>query len=154
GGTTWAVAASAPFVGVGFYGLAVDPKSPAVLYAATTNGFYVSINGGATWSLKRPGRCWGLSVHPGGGSVEVLATFADGLFASTNAGNTFAPVALPATPSGGWMRLDVARVAGAPDIAYVFGAAGGAAHLWRRAGTAWTKITAIPPALDVSQAWY
>ena len=153
GGTTWAVLAAAPFVGVGFFGLVVDPKTPSVLYAATTNGFFTSTNGGTSWSLKRPVRCWGVSVHPGGGSVELLATFADGLFVSTNAGNTFAPVTLP-SPATGWTRLAVDRVAAAPDVAYVFGAAAGAAHLWRRSATTWTKITSIPAALDVSQAWY
>src|SRR5438034_912208 len=40
GGTTWGLVASAPFIGVGFYDLVVDPQNPKVLYAATTNGFY------------------------------------------------------------------------------------------------------------------
>ena len=154
GGTTWAVLASAPFVGVGFYDLVVDPKTPSILYAATTNGFYKSTNRGRTWSLKRVGRCWDISVHPGGGKAELLATFQDGLFASTNGGNTFAAVTLPLTPSGAWTRLAVDRVTVAPDVAYAFGAAGGAAHLWRRSGTAWTKITSVPSTLSVNQAWY
>ncbi len=55
GGTTWAVLASAPFVGVGFYDLVVDSHDPKVLYAATTNGFFRSTNSGVSWSLKRPG---------------------------------------------------------------------------------------------------
>jgi hypothetical protein len=153
GGTTWAVLASAPFVGVGFYDLVVDPHDPKTLYAAATNGFYRSTNGGASWSLKRPGACWDISVHPSGGSVELLATFADGLFVSTNAGTSFAAVALPAGPASAWSRLAVDRVAAAPDVAYAFGAAGTKAYLWRRSGTTWTKITSVP-ALDVGQAWY
>lgn len=153
GGTTWTVLASAPFVGVGFYDLVVDPKDPKTLYAATTSGCYRSTNGGAAWSLKRPGKCWDISVHPKGGLVELLATFADGLFVSTNAGNSFAAVALAGAPSSAWARLAVDRVTATPDVAYVFGAAGTAAHLWRRAGTTWTKITPLP-ALSVNQAWY
>jgi hypothetical protein len=154
GGTTWAVLASTPFVGVGFYALVVDPKTRSVLYAATTNGFYKSTNGGRTWSLKRVGRCWDISVHPGGGNVELLAAFQDGLFASANGGNTFAAITLPSTPSASWTRLAVGRVTAAPDVAYAFGAAGGAAHLWRRSGAAWTKITSVPATLNVNQAWY
>src|SRR5205823_1064260 len=69
GGTTWTVSASAPFVGVGFYDLVVDPQNPAILYAATTSGFYKSINSGGSWSLKRAAKCWDISVHPNGGSV-------------------------------------------------------------------------------------
>jgi photosystem II stability/assembly factor-like uncharacterized protein len=153
GGTTWTVLASAPFVGVGFYDLIVDPKTPSILYAATTNGFYKSTNSGSTWTKKRSGRCWDVSVHPNGGTVELLAAFEDGLFASSNGGNTFAAVTLPSAPSGAWTRLAVDRVTAAPDVAYTFGAADGAAYLWRRAGTTWTKIT-VPSTLNVKQAWY
>ena len=154
GGTTWAVQASAPFVGVGFYDLVVDPKTRSILYAATTNGFYKSTNRGSTWSLKRAGRCWDISVHPGGGKIELLAAFQDGVFASTNGGNTFTPVTLPSTPSAPWTWLAIDRVATAPDVVYAFGAAGGAAHLWRRSSAVWTKITSVPSTLSVNQAWY
>jgi hypothetical protein len=122
GGTTWSVLASAPFVGVGFYNLVLDPANPTILYAATTDGFYKSTNSGGTWSQKRAARCWDISVHPNGGSVEILAAFADGLFVSTNAGNTFSAVTLPSTPTGTWVRLAVDRVKTSPEVAYVFGA--------------------------------
>jgi hypothetical protein len=154
GGTTWTVAAVGPFKGVGFFRLAIDPKDAATLYAATTGGFYKSTDSGASWSLKRGGRCWDLSVHPNGGGSEVIATFADGLFISTNAANSFAAVTLPSTPATAWARLSVDRVNTVPDVAYVFGAAGTAAHLWRRSGGTWTKITGLPTSLDVTQAWY
>ena len=155
GGTTWKVLATNPFLGTGFYDLVVDPIDPRVLYAATSNGFYVSTNAGVTWSNKRPAKCWDITVHPGGGTVELLATFIDGLFASSNAGGSFASLPLPSSPAGNWSRLAVDRVAAAPDVAYAFGAAGQTAHLWRRSGTTWTKITSMPaPAVDVAQAWY
>jgi hypothetical protein len=154
GGTTWKVLASTPFVGVGFYDLVVHPKNPKVLYAATTSGFYASNNGGLTWSLKRAVRCWDISLNPAGsGAAEILAAFADGLFVSTSGGSSFAAVSLPSMPAAAWSRLAVDRVAAAPDIAYVFGASGTSAHLWRRSGTVWTKITSLP-AINVNQAWY
>lgn len=154
GGTTWKVLAKAPFIGVGFFDLVVDPKNPKVMYAATTNGFYVSKNGGSTWTVKRPVQCWDISLHPAGGpSAEILAAFADGLFVSTSAGSTFAAVPLPSTPAAGWARLAVDRVSASPDVAYVFGAAGNTAHLWRRTGVTWKKITPLP-AMNVTQAWY
>jgi hypothetical protein len=153
GGTTWKVIATAPFVGVGFYDLVVDPVNTKVLYAATTVGFYVSTNAGGNWSLKRAGRCWDITVDPGGGTVELLAAFVDGLFVSSNAGSSFAPVALPSPPAAAWDRLAVDRVQAAPAIAYVFGAAGGTPHLWRRTGSTWSKVTGLP-ALSVNQAWY
>jgi len=131
----------------------VDPQNPKVLYAATTNGFYRSTNSGVSWSLRRPVKCWDISVHPHGGSAELLTTFADGLFVSTNTGTSFTAAALPAGPSTAWARLAVDRVMVAPDVSYVFGAAGTIAYLWRRSGTTWTKIASLPT-LSVNQAWY
>jgi photosystem II stability/assembly factor-like uncharacterized protein len=153
GGTTWDVLAKAPFIGVGFYRLVVDPRTPATLYAATTNGFYRSTNAGSSWTRRRAGRCWDLSVHPGGGAVEVLAAFEDGVFRSTNSGTSFSAVTLPTTPPAPWTRLAVDRTTSSPDVAYVFGAAGNAAHLWRRSGTTWRKYS-VPASLSVNQAWY
>lgn len=164
GGTTWSVVASAPFVGVGFFDLVVDATSPSILYAATTQGLYKSTNSGASWNLKRSGVCWDISLHPGGGSVEILAAFADGLFVSTNAATSFTAVALPSVPSSPWLRLAVDRVVTTPDVAYAFGAAGSAAFLWRRTGTTWAKLTLpavnhdptqyFPNKLEIGQAQY
>lgn len=153
GGATWSVLASAPFVGVGFFKLAIDPNDSHVLYAATTGGFFKSSNRGSTWTLKRPVRCWDVSVHPGGGTVEILAAFADGLYASSNAANSFTVVSLPGAPAGAWTRLAVDRVTTSPDVAYVFGAAGTVAYLWRRTGTTWTTAS-LPAGINITQAWY
>lgn len=151
GGTTWTVAASAPFVGVGFFDLVVDPSTPSTLYAATTQGFFRSTNSGASWSLRKAGQCWDISVHPSGGSTEILAAFGDGLFVSANAGSTFTAVALPSLPGSPWARLGVDRVTSSPDVAYVFGAAGGAAFLWRRTGSTWAAVTTPPVNDDPTQ---
>ena len=153
GGTTWQLRAGAPFVGSGFYDLVVDPVDRKILYAATTTGFYVSTNSGVNWSRKRAVKCWDITVHPGGGAVEILAAFADGLFSSSNNGTSFAPVALPASPTAEWTRLGVDRVTASPDVAYAFGAGGSAAHLWRRTASTWTKVTTLP-AMNITQAWY
>lgn len=152
GGTTWSVLASAPFVGVGFYDLVVDPANRKVLYAGTTAGLYKSTNGGTSWTQKRAGRCWDVSVHPSGGNNELLAAFDGGLFSSTNGGNSFSAVALPGAPAT-WTRLAVDRVAVAPDVAYAFAASGSSSYLWRRSGATWTPIT-VPASLSVNQAWY
>ena len=122
----------------------VDPQTPSILYAGTTNGFYKSTNSGVSWSLKKAGECWDISVHPNGGTVEILAAFGDGLFMSTNAGGSFAAVTLPSEPSSAWTRLGVDRVTTSPDVAYVFGATTNAAFLWRRTGTTWKKQV-LPP---------
>ena len=164
GGTSWSVIAAAPFVGVGFYDLVVDPQVPSTLYAATTNGFYVSTNSGITWSQKRNVKCWDISVSMivphqaiNGNILEILVAFQDGLYVSTNSGNTLTAVTLPTSPGNNWNRLAVDHVRAAPSVtpavAYAFGAQAGAAHLWRRSGTTWTKITTLP-GININQAWY
>jgi hypothetical protein len=154
GGTTWSVLASAPFVGVGFFRVVIDPNDSQVLYAATTGGLFKSSNRGSTWTVKRPVRCWGVSVDPSDGDAEVLAAFADGLYASSDAGNSFAAVPLPGAPAGVWTRLAVDRVGSTPDVAYVFGAAGTVAYLWRRMGSSWTRVANLPDGMNISEAWY
>lgn len=153
GGSTWKVLASAPFVGLGFFQLVVDPNDSSILYAATTNGLFKSTNAGAAWTVKRAVRCWNVSIHPQGGTIEILATFGDGLYVSTNGATSFTAVVLPGGPSSAWTRLAVDRVQSAADIAYVFGAAGNSAYLWRRQGTTWTRIS-LPANINLAQAWY
>ena len=153
GGTTWRVLRGDPFIGSGFHDLVVDAVNRRVLYAATTTGFYVSTNAGGTWRRKHAAECWDISVHPNGGTVELLIACADGLFRSTNAGTRFAAVALPAGPPRDWERLAVDRVAAAPDIVYAFGATTRRAYLWRRLAAAWDRVR-LPQDLRIHQAWY
>jgi hypothetical protein len=154
GGTTWTVLTTAPFLGEGFYDLVIDSSNPKVMYAATTHGFFVSTNAGASWTKKRGVQCWDISLGSAGGpGAEILAAFGDGLFVSTTGGGSFTPVALPSAPAATWDRLAVDRVSSSPDVAYAFGAAGNTPHLWRRSGSTWKKITSLP-AIDVGQAWY
>ena len=154
GGTTWSTIATAPFVGSGFYDLIVDRANRNHLLAATTNGLFESTNAGVNWTTRRGVRTWDLSMTPAGGpGAEVLAACSDGVFRSTNGGTTWAAVALPGAPAA-FDRLAVAHAPSNPAIAYAFGAAGGAARLWRRAaGGTWTAV-APPAGLATNQAWY
>jgi len=159
GGTTWTALPTGPLLGAGFFDLVVDRGDPRILYAATTRGLFVSADRGATWTQRRTGACWTVSVHPAGGAgAEILATFAEGLFRSTNGGAALTSVALPAQPATPWTRLAVTRVAAQPDVAYLFGAAGPNPFLWGRSGTTWSRIPLPPngtkPMMDTGQAWY
>jgi len=152
GGTTWAMRATAPFVGTGFYDLVVDPANGSHLLAATTAMVAESSDGGATWTRRLPQRTWKLSV---GASGEVLAACAVGLMRSTDGGTTWTSVPLPGGAAQ-YQRLSVCHAPSNPGVAYVFGVDGaGTAHLWRRgtAGGAFTQET-LPPGLQVNQGWY
>jgi hypothetical protein len=166
GGTTWALLAGAPFVGVGFHRIAVDPSDHNTMFAATTAGLHTSNNSGTTWTLRRSGRCWSVSVDPSGGDTEVLAGCADGLFRSTDRGSTWAPVALGGIPSpAGISRLAVSHAPSNGGVAWAWGATNPdmaipngtqrTPRLWRRAtaGGAFATI-ATDASVRTGQAWY
>ncbi|HEY6892140.1 MAG TPA: hypothetical protein VI300_30330, partial [Solirubrobacter sp.] len=88
GGASWSQLCTAPFVGQGFFDLAVDPANGQHLLAATTGGLYVSTNGGTGWTQRRAARTW--SIAFGGG--EILAACSDGLWRSTDGGTTWTKV--------------------------------------------------------------
>lgn len=153
GGTSWAPVCTAPFVGLGFHKLLVDPADGRHLLAGTTGGLFVSADGGANWTRRRSSRTWSLAMAPGGGAAaEILAACSDGLWRSTNGGTSWAAVNLPGSP-GGFDRLAVDIAAANAAVAYAWGAQGGTPHLWRRAGGNWTAI-GTPPGVATGQAWY
>lgn len=152
GGASWSVLTAAPFVGVGFHDIDIDPSNGDQLLAGTTNGLYKSVDGGASWARRRSIRTWKLS-RAGGSSSEILAACSDGLQLSTSNGQTWTNVSLPGAPAS-WRRLAVDHVRSDPRVAYAFGASGGAAYLYRRnsSGT-WERIS-TPSDLATGQAWY
>ena len=149
GGTTWATLCTNPFVGQGFYDLVVDPTNGRRLFAGTTGGLYVSNDRGVTWTRRRTQRTWSLSVAPNG---NVFAASSDGVRRSTDQGNTWPAVTLPGAPTA-FTRLAVEIAPSNPAVVYAWGASGGTAYLWRRAGGTWTAV-APPPGVATGQAWY
>jgi len=153
GGTSWAVLCSAPFVGQGFHDILVDRADGRHLLAGTTHGLYTSTDGGVTWTRRRTSRTWSLTMLPAGGATaEILAGCGDGLKRSTDGGVTWTAVSLPGAPVA-FDRLAVDIAPSNPAVAYAWGARGGSAYLWRRAGGTWTSI-GVPPGVNVGQAWY
>jgi hypothetical protein len=153
GGDTFSLLAGAPFVGQGFFDLAVDPTDSDRLLAATTGGVYLSTDAGASWTRVVSTRCWDLSLAKRGNHVEVLAACGDGIHRSINGGGSFTNVAIPAAPAG-WDRLAVSHAPTQPAIAHAWGASAGTAYLYRRAGRGGGWTAQSVPANDTGQAWY
>lgn len=152
GGASFSVLAQAPFAGVGFHALIVDPGDSSHLIAGTTHGLYQSSDSGATWNRRRTARTWTVSGVRSGRTREFLAGCSDGLFRSTN-GSAWTAVTLPGAPAT-FTRLAVAHAPSSTAEAFAFGASSGSAYLWRRdtAGS-WHQVT-LPAALRTGQAWY
>ncbi len=152
-GATWKSLCTNPFVGQGFYDLKVDAANSHRLLAATTDGLYVSTDGGVNWTQRRSARTWAIAMSPSGGpSAEILAASSDGLWRSTDGGITWAAVTLPGS-TGGFDRLTVSIAPSNPSVAYAWASQTGTPRLWRRASGTWTAAT-VPTGLNTGQAWY
>jgi len=74
--------------------ISVDPKSPASLFATTSNGLIRTVDGGASWSVTQAG---GASVAFDPFTKGVVYAVSGGLFfKSANEGETWESTALPA----------------------------------------------------------
>ncbi len=176
GGTSWTLHARAPFEGIGFYDLVVDPLNSNHLLAATTGGLFESTNGGSVWTQRRAQVTWDLSMHPvvsgnPNSTKEVFAGCRDGLFRSTNGGTSWSLVSLPGMPATR-KRIEVCHAPSDGNVVYVWAAGNPqildpidstpsqpsfmpTPYLWRRAlfGGAFTAKT-TPPGVQTGQAWY
>lgn len=121
GGATWS--AGVPVANEQIYAVAVDPSSPAIVYAGTigTQGIHKSIDAGATWSHLNTGspapiNGYALAVDPTNPSIVYAGAFG-GVFRSTQGGANWTanpsvgafPVSLvidPASPSTLYAGLD------------------------------------------------
>ena len=153
GGTTWSTLCTAPFVGQGFFDLQVSPSDSNRLVAATNGGLYVSTNGGTSWTRRRSVATWSIAIAPGpAATAEMLAGCADGVYRSTDGGTSWTRVAVSGTPAS-FNRLAVAIAPSNPSVAYLWGASGGTAYIYRRASGTWSAMP-LPPGLNTGQAWY
>jgi len=160
GGTTWTMLATAPFVGIGFFDIIVDPLNGAHLLAGTSAGLFESVNAGAAWTARRSSMTFDISMHPAvmgdpNSTQEVFAGCMDGLFRSTNGGSAWASVALAGAPAS-FQRIAVCHAPSDGNVVYVFGSDGTNGFLWRRSafGGAFAAVGTLPADLDTGQSWY
>ncbi|MDA1191921.1 MAG: T9SS type A sorting domain-containing protein [Candidatus Poribacteria bacterium] len=71
--------------------LAVDPRAPGRVYAGTTDGMFVSDDGGDTWRRvpNVSGRITRVVVHPTAPGWVVAATWGNGVYLSQDGGDTW-----------------------------------------------------------------
>jgi photosystem II stability/assembly factor-like uncharacterized protein len=152
-GASWNILAGAPFLGQGFFDLAIDPTNGQQLIACTTGGLYLSTDGGTTWSSQREAATWSICFSSNGGALEAIAGCADGVFASSTF-TSWNLIVLPGAPAA-FDRVAVRASASDPGNVYIWAASNNVAFLWHRAGdgAAWVALN-IPPDVQLNQAWY
>jgi photosystem II stability/assembly factor-like uncharacterized protein len=123
------------------YNIAIDPRRPRTLLAATTTGLWRSRDGAATWlpvaKLPKFRDIAAIAFDPSDQRVA-YAGGDKGLFRSTNAGNTWSRVGdLPVGP--GFEVVEISIAPSDPDVIYV---GDGNGHIYRsRDGAESWKLT-------------
>lgn len=143
GGATWTPANDTFSQDANVTGLAVDPRDPQVVYAATGNhGLLKTTDGGQSWTVINqglPGSPTALSValHPSAPDVVYAGLERAGLYRSTDGGATWQPSAAGLNP-----EASVSDIAFAPTDSQVMYAADRFSGVYRSTdgGMAWTPI--------------
>lgn len=105
GGVTWSNIVMTP-TPASFYRLLYDPNNANKIHAATSTGYYRSDDAGATWTRFKTGNCTDVVVDFTTGINVYIAIWSQGLFKSTDGGDTFLTL-----NSGGAPTTDFGRTA-------------------------------------------
>jgi len=151
----------------------VDPATAGstattVVYAATSDGVWISRNSGLTWTRSLAGVATDLVMHPSNPQILYVAlglpggSGANGVYRSSDGGNswTVQPNGFPTSNVG---RIALALSASAPSVIYAavmdaFGSGGNDGQLlgiWKTtdAGTTWARLNASGADCG-TQCWY
>ncbi|HSG38686.1 MAG TPA: hypothetical protein VLE27_03515, partial [Thermoanaerobaculia bacterium] len=96
GGASWSRSLlPAVFEAKNVFSLAVDPRTPDVVYAGTGDGLFKTTNGGATWAAKvtglpAPVYVAALAIDPSRTNIVYAGHLFDGIFKSTDSGESWA----------------------------------------------------------------
>lgn len=135
----------------------MNPNDPNMLWVATSNGLYRTLNAGTTWTMEQTGDFsqGSIRVKPGD-SNTVYAVTTNKFYRSTNAGDTFTAIITGLPISSGRMLLDVTPANA--NYVYILSTTTGNAlqGIYRstNGGTNWTKTSGTTNILESTQAWY
>ena len=118
-GSTWRQTGTLDSNSFNGYRLIQHPTNPQILFAATTDGIYKTINGGEVWLQVQPGKYYDLAFKPGTPST-VYASGVSSMYYSNSDGdlNTWHSSALnPALAPNG--RVEIAVTPDSPNSVYL-----------------------------------
>ncbi|MEQ8360018.1 MAG: T9SS type A sorting domain-containing protein [Cytophagales bacterium] len=118
--------------------LDINPQNEQMIVAASSDGFYKSVNGGLTWSRKRTGNFKDVHFKPGDSSVIYISS--NEVLVSNDAGESFSGTNV----SGFFNRIELAVTEDDPNYVYALGSQGNTSRfesLWRstNSGQSWTN---------------
>ena len=158
GGLTWNTT-GLTFLNTSTYSgdILINPNDSNMLWVATSNGIYRTINAGANWTLVQAGdfSSGRIRLKPGN-SATVYAVSNNRFYRSTNSGSSFSIVTTGLPASSGRLLLDVTPANS--EFIYILSAttANGFQGIYKSTdgGTTWTKTSGTTNILESTQAYY
>lgn len=159
GGLTWSATATMGASNPSRAGdIVIHPTNNQILWCATNNGIFKTINGGATWTQILAGINFSqgnIRLKPGDPTV-VYASSNNRFYRSTDTGTTFTAVTVSSIPSTSRLIIDVTPA----DNNYVYALSinGSSAlnGIYRstNSGVSFTKTSGTTDFLESTQGWY
>ena len=149
GGAAWAACASGP--GSRSNKVLVHPTNPDVVYVASDTGLWKSVDGGASWTNRRPGRITDALLDPTAPETLYVGAHNDGVYRSVDGGGLWEPrqgttggffTALPWGAAAEWIKLSMGQggTAGTRFIAAKMGPDSGRVFLSTTGGNNWVMV--------------
>jgi len=149
GGAAWAACAPGP--GPRSNKVLIHPTNPDVVYVATDTGLWKSVDGGASWANRRPGRITDALLDPTAPDTLYVGAHNDGVYRSTDGGVLWVPkqgvtggffTALPWGAAAEWIKLSMGQggSAGTRFIAAKMGLDSGRVFLSTTGGDNWVMV--------------
>ena len=120
-GVTWyATGEMSPDTSFVGYKLIQSHTDPNVLFAATSNGIYKTVNAGTSWYKVAINRHFDIEMHPTNSSI-VYATGAVTFYVSTDGGESFNNISNYDVPFTSTQRLEISVTPDFPNCVYLLG---------------------------------
>ena len=133
----------------------MHPSNPQILWVATSNGFYKTINGGTTWVRKLTGNVKDIKIKPGNPDV-IYAVTPNRFYRSVNGGESFVEISSGMPTNSGRLIIDVTPAN--PEYVYVLSARTNWSHqgLYKstNSGQSFVKTLNNVDIFESDQAWF
>jgi photosystem II stability/assembly factor-like uncharacterized protein len=156
GGYTWTRIATTSQVGTTCSRVIVDPANPLRIHVTGNSGYARSTDGGSTWTTQLSGSASDLAVNPDNPQIIYVARHSDGIYRSTNGGDSFTQLT-SGLPSSDVRRIILAIAPSNPSVLYtaIINGSSGLRGLYRTAngGDTWS-VKPNTPNFPSPQGWY
>ncbi|NPB02952.1 MAG: hypothetical protein GXO39_00865 [Thermotogae bacterium] len=157
GGITWTKIATTSQVGSYISRILVNPTDPNIIFVAGNSGLARSLDGGSSWSfVYSPTDVNSVVMRSDAPNVLFMGVYGEGVFVSSDNGNTWNLITSLPTSDSGIKRVELAISPSNPDVIYASftGTSSELYGLYKSTdgGSTWTRLDA--PDYLYPQGWY